>query len=237
MHEKDKRSSHVLNKSITEPVDESNNFIYLTLSLVTLLLASALSELLSAGVMYWVIYALSVATLVISYLSLHFGQRWRIFLGTIIILMLVSNLLTKVIGWNPDSNFDLILMLIFFIAATYSSARQVLFTGNINSNKIVGAVAIYLLLGLIWTLLYLLTMEFSPAVFNGIEAGSWEDNFSDVAYFSFVTLTTLGYGDITPTMPISRVLTYFEAIVGVFYIAIVVASLIGAVLKESKRQY
>jgi hypothetical protein len=218
-------------------VDESNNFIYLTLSLVTLLLVSALSELLPEGVMYWVLYGLAVATLVISYLSLEFGRCWRIFLGTIIILMLVSNLLTKVVGWNPDGNNVLILMLIFFIAATYSSARQVLFTGYIDSNKIVGSIAIYLLLGLIWALLYLLTMEFSPAVFNGIEAGSWEDNYSDVVYFSFVTLTTLGYGDITPAMPISRVLTYLEAIVGVFYIAIVVASLIGAVLNESKQQH
>jgi len=55
----------------------------------------------------------------------------------------------------------------------------------------------------------------------------WYDNFADVAYFSFVTLTTLGYGDISPIVPIARFLVYMEAIVGVFYMAILVASLIG----------
>nr|WP_269764034.1 potassium channel family protein [Shewanella benthica] len=49
-----------------------------------------------------------------------------------------------------------------------------------------------------------------------------------MAYFSFVTLTTLGYGDISPISPFSQVLVYMEAIAGVFYMAIVVASLVSS---------
>ncbi len=56
----------------------------------------------------------------------------------------------------------------------------------------------------------------------------WGENFSNAAYFSFVTLTTLGYGDISPTSPVAQVIVYLEAIAGVFYMAIVVASLVGA---------
>lgn len=61
-----------------------------------------------------------------------------------------------------------------------------------------------------------------------MEAAPWVDNFSTVTYFSFVSLTTLGYGDISPAEPFSRVVVYLEAVIGVFYMAIVVASLIGA---------
>jgi hypothetical protein len=50
----------------------------------------------------------------------------------------------------------------------------------------------------------------------------------DLVYFSFVSLTTMGFGDITPTLPMARYLTYMEGIVGQFYLAILVASLIGA---------
>jgi voltage-gated potassium channel Kch len=66
-----------------------------------------------------------------------------------------------------------------------------------------------------------------PGAFNGLEQVIWYENFADVAYYSFVTLTTLGYGDISPVIPIARFLVYMEAIVGVFYMAILVASLIG----------
>jgi voltage-gated potassium channel Kch len=55
-----------------------------------------------------------------------------------------------------------------------------------------------------------------------------------MTYFSFVTLTTLGYGDISPVTPIAKVLVILEAVVGMFYIAIIVASLIGAV-RDKKR--
>ena len=82
-------------------------------------------------------------------------------------------------------------------------------------------------MGLIWALLYLFIAQTIPDAFNGLEQLIWYDNFADVAYFSFVTLTTLGYGDISPIIPIARFLVYMEAIVGVFYMAILVASLIG----------
>ena len=71
-------------------------------------------------------------------------------------------------------------------------------------------------------------LEFSPTAFNGMEHQLWEDNFSRATYFSYVTLTTLGYGDISPAEPLSRVLVYIEAMVGTFYMAVVIASLIGA---------
>ena len=58
-----------------------------------------------------------------------------------------------------------------------------------------------------------------------------KDNF---IYFSFVTLTTLGFGDLLPVSPLARFLVYMEAVPGVFYMAIVVSSLVGARMPKSE---
>jgi voltage-gated potassium channel Kch len=129
----------------------------------------------------------------------------------------------------------LLLLLLFYIWATWVAAKQVLFAGAIDVNKIVGAICIYLLMGLTWAMMYLFIAQAVPGAFNGLEQLLWYDNFADVAYYSYVTLTTLGYGDISPVAPIARFLVYMEAVVGVFYMAILVASLIGVGINESKR--
>ena len=82
-------------------------------------------------------------------------------------------------------------------------------------------------------MLYLLVAEFNPNAFSGIEQASWKQNFPEFIYFSFVTLTTLGFGDVLPLSPLARFLVYMEAVVGVFYMAIVVSSLVGASLSDS----
>ncbi len=83
--------------------------------------------------------------------------------------------------------------------------------------------------------IYLFIAQAIPGAFNGVEQMLWYDNFANIAYYSFVTLTTLGYGDISPVAPIARFLVYIEAVVGVFYMAILVASLIGVGINEAKK--
>jgi voltage-gated potassium channel len=147
-------------------------------------------------------------------------------------LVLLVVVLSVILDISGLSYLHLIMLLVFYLWATWLAAKQVLFTGPIDGNKIVGAICIYLLMGLIWTLLYLLIAQAMPDAFNGLEQTLWYDNFADVAYYSFVTLTTLGYGDISPKIPVARFVVYMEAIVGVFYMAILVASLIGIKTSE-----
>jgi voltage-gated potassium channel Kch len=71
-----------------------------------------------------------------------------------------------------------------------------------------------------------------PDGFNGLEPISWRENFTRVTYFSFVTLTTLGYGDISPKNSITQFFVYTEAIVGVFYMATFVSSIVSARLNH-----
>jgi uncharacterized membrane protein len=68
-----------------------------------------------------------------------------------------------------------------------------------------------------------------PDSFQSMQHNSkWFLLFPDFVYFSFVTMTTLGFGDISPNLPVARFLVYLEAIVGQFYLAILVASLVGS---------
>jgi voltage-gated potassium channel Kch len=76
-------------------------------------------------------------------------------------------------------------------------------------------------------MIYLILLAIDPHAFTGIEGANWQQIFSRVAYYSFVTLTTLGYGDILPTNHVAEFFVYMEAIIGVFYMAIIVSSLIS----------
>ena len=212
-----------------DELKEENNFIHLTAALLVLLLALPFSQLFYDGVVRWFTLGLIFLTLIVAYLSLDFGPRWRRFVGTVLGLMIFTTALREILDLGASGILHIILILVFLVSVTYSAARRVLFSGPVDSNKIVGGFAIYLLLGLIWEMLYLIVMHVEPDTFNGIvKGGRWEDNFAEMAYFSFVTLTTLGYGDISPAHPITRALAFLEAVTGTFYMAVVVASLIGA---------
>lgn len=219
---------------MVKPMSTENNFSYLTVILVILLFASAVVEEFLGEFGQRIVQSATILTLIIGIWTLKSSAMWfRSKLGFVLALVaiLFINITLDVIGLDF---VQLFLILGFFIWTTYLAARQVLFTGTIDSNKIVGSICIYLLLGLIWSTLYLLVLEVNPDAFNGLAYASWYQNFPVVTYYSFVTLTTLGYGDISPLFPLARFLVFMEAVVGVFYMAILVASLIGVRMSENK---
>jgi len=216
--------------------NDSNNFLYLTGALLVLLIVTPLLDTVPVSFAYWVVKGITAGTIIISFLSLDYGLIWRKFNIFLVLILLVSSLQRTFSDWQPMPLLDLGVTLVFFMGVAYSAARRVLLSGEVDGNSIVGAIAIYLLLGLIWATIYLIALEFSPTAFNGMEHLPWEENFSRSTYFSYVTLTTLGYGDISPAEPVSRVLVYLEAMAGTFYMAVVIASLIGARAGKRKIQ-
>jgi voltage-gated potassium channel len=210
-----------------EPVSERNNFIYLLVSLVVLLLAGALLDQFESALGHHLFQALTVITLasaIIGFRSsrLRFTTGIGFVLSTLVIVVL--SVLLDLAGLNY---LHLLILIVFYAWVTWLAAKQVLFSGEVDANKIVGAICIYLLMGLVWALMYLFIAQLVPGAFNGLEQIVWYENFANAAYYSFVTLTTLGYGDITPVAPVARFLVYMEAVFGVFYMAILVASLVG----------
>ena len=102
---------------------------------------------------------------------------------------------------------------------------QVFRDGPVSLVRIQGAIAVYLLFGMGWAHAYHITEILHPGSFN-ITGGPLA-NAIDWAYFSFVTLSTVGYGDITPVRPIARTLAVGEALTGQLYLAITIARLVA----------
>ena len=210
-----------------EKTSKKNNFVYLTVALVLLLFVSALADQVPEGIGQHLVQAFTLITIIAGISSTNTTRTW---FRTGVSFLLAGIIVAAMGKWLEHAGLEYLSLLIligFYMWATWLAARQVLFTGPIDGNKVVGAICIYLLMGLVWALSYLFIAQAIPGAFNGLEQLPWYENFSDAAYYSFVTLTTLGYGDISPVVPIARFLVYMEAIFGVFYMAILVASLVG----------
>jgi len=102
---------------------------------------------------------------------------------------------------------------------------QVFRAGAVNRHRIMGAIAVYLLLGLAWGQAYYGLAIADPAAFD--PPGAYNGNPLEWIYYSFVTLTTVGYGDITPVSPPARSLAILQALTGQLYPAILLARLVS----------
>lgn len=209
-------------------ISEKNNFYYLTAALVILLVSSSLEQALMTGFLDLVLQGVTVLNFIVCLASLRFDKHWFRFLLLIAIGWGVVSITKNIFPIRQIDILILALMFTFFGGTFKSISRQILFTGSIDANKVVGSLALFLLLGLMWAIAYLVILEFSAESFTGMTQLPWQENYANAVYFSFVTLTTLGYGDISPISPVAQVIVYLEAIAGVFYMAIVVASLVGA---------
>jgi hypothetical protein len=129
----------------------------------------------------------------------------------------------------------------FMVFVTVRILLAVLRKGRVTGDRIAGAISVYLLIGVVWALLYGLVAIFDPGAFRTPEGlGSVErgvDGEYAFLYFSFVTLTTLGYGEISASAPFSQMLAWTEAVVGQLYLAILIARLVGLHIAESGRDH
>ncbi len=116
---------------------------------------------------------------------------------------------------------------------TVLTLAQVFRGGPITTGRIAGSIAAYLLVGFTWAFAYELVLTHVPGAVRIAESG---DPRLALVYFSFVTLTTVGYGDITPVAPIARSLAMCEALVGQLYPAILIARLVSMEISARERR-
>ena len=222
-----------------KPLSRKNNFAYLFASLLLFLLTAAVvaefSNLFSKGAFSLII----VLMLITSIRTLHTDTTWKRIVFVLLPVFIILNILEHFFSGKLYLFLVLATLLVFFIGIVAKAFRQVLFEGDIDANKLIGSLTLYMMLGLIWTVIYMIILLFDPTAFSGIEIHSWQAGFSRMAYYSFITLTTLGYGDILPKNHIAEFFAYMEAVIGVFYMAIIVSSLISlrlAALQHGKKE-
>ena len=108
----------------------------------------------------------------------------------------------------------------------YVVAHYILRTDTVSRDTISAALIGYLLLALLWSNLYYLLELLIPGSFT-LSHELIRSDPSSLRYFSFVTISTLGYGDISPITPQSRSLATMEALIGQIYLAVIIARLVG----------
>jgi hypothetical protein len=99
---------------------------------------------------------------------------------------------------------------------------------SVNIEVLCASISAYLMLGVMWTMAYWLVDQLTPGAFSfNTNAGRQSMNGFNAFYFSFITLSTVGYGDITPLSRIARWLAAMEAMTGMLYVAVLIARLVS----------
>lgn len=122
-----------------------------------------------------------------------------------------------------------------FYATTLSLLLRYVFSADVmNADKLFGAAAAYMLLGILWAYLYLILQYFYTGSFalQGVPVAAMTP--PELVYFSFMVLTTTGFGDIVPVLPHARALVNLEQICGTLFVAILIARLAGIYPQNEK---
>jgi hypothetical protein len=131
------------------------------------------------------------------------------------------------------------ILALFFIAyAAYRILVYVLRQDEVTSEIIYAALSVYLMIGLVWAMLHFGLESVQPGSYNGLnKVGDYAGGLgSAFNYYSFVTLTTLGYGDVTPVTAAARSLSYVEALMGQLFLAVLIARLVGLHIAHSMKE-
>ena len=127
-----------------------------------------------------------------------------------------------------------LLFAVYYGLLIYSFIFQIKNSRRVSRNVLYATFSLYLIIGLFWGSLYTLLYHLSPGAYSGVLLEDTHNASHIFNYFSFVTLTTLGYGDITPQTPGAASLCQMEAIMGQFFTAVVVAWLMGMFISDRR---
>lgn len=146
----------------------------------------------------------------------------------VVAALAVASLLLQLHQKHPELHlyFQALSWLLIGLTTVWVVARAVFGPGSVNYHRIIGAVLLYLAIGLVFVALFTFIGLADPKAFSGLSVGDRTSLLSELIYFSFVTLTTVGFGDIVPVNPLARGLCNIEAIFGQLYPATLLARLV-----------
>lgn len=168
---------------------------------------------------------IAFSLVLISGVAISWGQRWQFLLAGFVGS---AALTVRWMAWfTPTTTLQLwadVWTLVAILVVALVLLAQVFRQGAVTSYRIQGAIAVYLAFGMGWAHAYHITELLHPGSFSPEGAMS---NVGDWVYYSFVTLSTVGYGDITAIRPIARSLSIGEALTGQLYLAVLIARLVA----------
>ena len=207
-------------------MDHGKKYLYFLIALVISLFFSTLGRPW-ASVIAALLYLFAIVTavyfitrskvqrvLLIGFAFLAVIPLWQLFLTNRAIYETINNSL-----WA-----GLTLYVAVMIFRNINRATQ------IRTNQIFAVVSVYLLIGVFFGLIYQTVLVFDPGAlyFNPVNFRAGVPNEGDIFYYSFITLSTVGYGDVSPVAPVVRSLSTVEAVVGIMYVATMIARFVAS---------
>jgi len=173
----------------------------------------------------------TTAILISTVFALNKNKRYVIISSILAAPLIIAIWLTKLTDNSFLVPIGLLFGIFFFIFTAFHILKVILSREYVTLEVIVGAIAVYLMLGIIWSICYGFLETIYPGSFAFAKPGETIDPYS-LIYFSFVTLTTLGYGDTVPITSMAQSLCIVEALVGQIYLVVLVAWLVGMFIAE-----
>ena len=155
-----------------------------------------------------------------------FNSRKRLFqVGRLLAIVMILSLWLKYF-FNPDlfAATSMMIGVLFPVLVTAHAIGFIMRSKSVNREVVYAAMLVYLLVAQLWALVYTFLFLIDPASFY-LPQG--QGDFLVFEYYSFVTLTTLGFGDITPLTKVAKAFSALEAVVGQLYLVVVLAWLVG----------
>jgi len=198
-------------------------FILLILILLMLILPPYLNHWVSTKILLDVFLTAILAALIYAIKS----NRFQMIIGIILVLpLMLTNWASYFIEITSFGLTTRIFTVLFFGYAVVNILRLMSTSKEVTRETIFAAIVAYLLIALMWAFLYMVLEKLAPGSFS-IPEDALRSETKHFQYFSFVTITTLGYGDVTPLTDKASALAMLEALVGQIYLVVLVAWLVG----------
>jgi voltage-gated potassium channel len=208
------------------------------LLLIATMLVLVLPSFAKIGLLREILFVASLSFLFIQSMIVATDSRSKwVNLRYVVVAIMIILFWLEPFGYNAKFLFDLRLALLslFFLFITIYLMRFLRKSKEVNANVIITAVNIYLLMGIVFASMAFLFYRILPGAYV------FPDNITSPAfvqfnYYSFITMTTVGYGDILPAIPQTQTLALIIAVTGQLYVAIIIAFLVGKLLMHEDKE-
>lgn len=229
------RINHAVNEHLGRAQDRLADPLLTALTVLLVVLMFVLAPLHAAGLIHAETYSFSIMLAVIGCVLVVSASPAA---AALMLAAVAIAATAAALRLQQRSSLDILLdasaWAVTGLVLIWAVARAVFAPGRVTYHRVIGAVLLYLTLGLTFVAAYTFVGLLAQDAFSGLAITDTPALASDLIYFSFVTLTTIGYGDIQPVHPVARSLANLEGIIGQLYPATLLARLVTLELEHRR---
>jgi hypothetical protein len=175
---------------------------------------------------------LTAAGVIMAVWAANVGRRFVLTVAAVVGLATIASVTAAFVDARSSDTADTVILTILVVAVPVAIIGGLRDSRTISVQAVFGAISIYLVLGIMFALLTTLTVRFSSEPYF---AQGTDGSLSQRVYFSYVTLATLGYGDLTPATSVGRLLAVAESIIGNLYLVTAVSLVVSRIGQTNRR--